>query len=80
MVLRLLRALGMACVVAALSGTAVAAELKPKTVAAFDRYVSLAEARMAAELAGERPFPDSGHRRPRSRARRGWRIFAPAAS
>jgi hypothetical protein len=50
---RLLRLLGTAGLVAALSGTALAAELKPKTVAAFDRYVALVEARMAAELADE---------------------------
>jgi len=56
MVLGLLHALATAGLVAALSGTAVAAELKPKTVAAFDRYVSLVEARMAAELAADGRF------------------------
>jgi len=38
------------------SGSASAAELKPATVAAFDRYVRAAEARMSAELADERRF------------------------
>jgi hypothetical protein len=33
-----------------------AAELHPATVAAFDRYVELTEARMAAEIAGTVPF------------------------
>lgn len=38
------------------SSLAVEAELRPATVAAFDRYVRLTEARMEAELAGERRF------------------------
>ena len=33
-----------------------AAELKPHTIAAFDRYVAATEARMQTELAGEAPF------------------------
>jgi hypothetical protein len=33
-----------------------AAELKPQTIEAFDRYVEVTEARMQAELAGEAPF------------------------
>jgi hypothetical protein len=35
---------------------ATAAELKPKTVAAFDHYVQLTEARLAGELSGSTPF------------------------
>lgn len=38
------------------SGGAPAADLKPATLAAFDRYVTLTEARMAGELAGSSPF------------------------
>ncbi len=33
-----------------------AADLKPQTIEAFDRYVTVTEARMQAELAGEAPF------------------------
>ena len=33
-----------------------AAELKPETVAAFDRYVAVTEARIRSEVDGERPF------------------------
>jgi hypothetical protein len=51
-----LRALGTACLIAVISGTALAAELKQETVAAFDRYVGLVEARIAAELADENRF------------------------
>ena len=35
---------------------AAAAELQPKTVAAFDRYVAVTEARIQSEVDGERPF------------------------
>jgi len=37
-------------------GGAPAADLKPATLAAFERYVTLTEARMAGELAGSSPF------------------------
>jgi len=37
-------------------GAAPAADLKPATLAAFDRYVTLTEARMAGEIAGSSPF------------------------
>jgi hypothetical protein len=41
----------------ALAGTAAAAlELKPRTLAAFDRYARLTETRMAGEVAGTSPF------------------------
>jgi hypothetical protein len=33
-----------------------AAELKPKTIAAFDHYVGLTEARIQSEVSGEQPF------------------------
>jgi hypothetical protein len=71
MVLGFLHALGAAGLVAVLSGTALAAELKPATVAAFDRYVALVEARMAAELTDQGPFlildaTDDATRRARS--------------
>ena len=36
--------------------TLAAAELKPKTLAAFDRYVAVTEARIRSEVEGERPF------------------------
>ena len=36
--------------------TAAAAELQPKTVAAFERYVAATEARIRSEVDGERPF------------------------
>ncbi len=40
----------------AVSAAAAAAELKPQTVRAFDRYVQLTEERMRAEIDGEAPF------------------------
>ena len=36
--------------------TLAAAELKPKTLAVFDRYVAVTEARIRSEVEGERPF------------------------
>ena len=36
--------------------TLAAAELKPKTLTAFDRYVAVTEARIRSEVEGERPF------------------------
>ena len=56
MVLGLRRVATGVCLLALAPGPALAAELKPATVAAFDRYVRVAEARMAAELADERRF------------------------
>jgi hypothetical protein len=41
---------------AALSVVAAAFELKPKSLAAFERYVQLTEARMNTEIAGTAPF------------------------
>lgn len=46
---------GVGCIVLAASA-AGAAELKPETVAAFDRYVRLTEERMRAEIEGRAPF------------------------
>ena len=43
-------------VMAASAATAAAAELKPQTVRAFDRYVELTEERMRAEIEGRSPF------------------------
>lgn len=43
----------MSLVVSTVAG---AAELKPNTVAAFDRYVAVTEARIQSEVEGERPF------------------------
>ena len=43
-------------VVSASAVTAAAAELKPETVRAFDRYVELTEERMRAEVEGRSPF------------------------
>ena len=43
-------------VMAASAATAAAAELKPQTVRAFDRYVELTEERMRAEVEGRSPF------------------------
>ncbi len=45
----------MACMVLA-AADAAAAELKPQTVRAFDRYVALTEERMRAEVEGRSPF------------------------
>ena len=56
MVLGLLRVAAGACLLALAPATALAAELKPATVVAFDRYIRVAEARMAAELADARRF------------------------
>ena len=36
--------------------TLAAAELKPKTLAAFDRYIAVTEARIRSEVEGEQPF------------------------
>ncbi len=49
------RIAGVGCIVLAASA-AGAAELKPETVAAFDRYVRLTEERMRAEIEGRAPF------------------------
>ena len=56
MVLGLLRVAACASLMALPAGTALAADLKPATVAAFDRYVRIAEARMATEVADPRRF------------------------
>ncbi len=50
---RVLLAIGLAAVVAT---SPAAAELKPETVAAFDRYIRVTEARIDAELQDERRF------------------------
>ena len=53
--------------VLALAAAPSAAELKPATLAAFDRYVTLTEARMAGEMSGASPFlwiDRQGDRRP----------------
>ena len=44
------------CMVSASAVAAAAAELKPETVRAFDRYVELTEERMRAEVEGPSPF------------------------
>lgn len=46
----------LAIAVLALAPATLAAELKPPTLAAFDRYVTLTEARMAGEMSGASPF------------------------
>ena len=56
MVLDLPRVVACACLLALPTGAALAADLKPATVAAFDRYVRIAEARMATEVADPRRF------------------------
>ena len=56
MVLGFLRVAAAACLLALPAGAALAADLKPATVAAFDRYVSIAEARIAAEVGDPRRF------------------------
>jgi hypothetical protein len=56
MVLDLLRVAACACLLALPTGAALAADLKPATVAAFDRYVRIAEARMATEVGDPRRF------------------------
>lgn len=55
---RRVRLLGPAAWVAVLAaaGGVSAAELKPRTIEAFDRYVRVTETRMAQELNGESPF------------------------
>ena len=45
-----------AAAILALGISAPAAELKPATLAAFDRYVTLTESRMAGEMSGTSPF------------------------
>ena len=47
---------GALALVLALPGAAPPADLKPATLAAFDRYVRLTEARMAGEISGASPF------------------------
>ena len=51
-----LRPLLGAILAATAVGVATAAELKPRTVEAFDRYVAVTESRMRTELEGEAPF------------------------
>jgi hypothetical protein len=57
--------------------TASATELKPETLAAFNRYIALTEARQAAELSGASPFlwidrqPDSRRRSLLARLKQG---------
>ena len=46
----------LAIAVLALAPAPSAADLKPPTLAAFDRYVTLTEARMAGEMSGASPF------------------------
>src|SRR5262245_45422623 len=46
----------LAIAVLALSAAPSAAELKPATLAAFDRYVTLTEARMTGEMSGSSPL------------------------
>ncbi len=48
--------LAAALVTLSVTVTAPPADLKPATLAAFDRYVALTEARMATEIAGASPF------------------------
>ncbi len=63
--------------IALLSTGVMVAELRPDTRAAFDRYVTLTEARMAVELDGRAPFlwidrqPDADRRALAERLRRG---------
>ena len=56
MVLALLRVAACVSLLALPAKAALAAELKPATIAAFDRYVRVAEARMATEVADPRRF------------------------
>jgi hypothetical protein len=52
-----MRVIGLLALFAALSGgTLSAAELQPKTTAAFDRYVEAAERRMSAEIKSPTSF------------------------
>jgi hypothetical protein len=51
-----LRSVAIAAAAALTLVDAAALELEPVTLAAFDRYVRLTEARMAAEVAGTEPF------------------------
>ena len=53
---RTIAALSMASLASLSSGDVTAAELKPATLAAFEHYVQLTEARMAAEVAGTSPM------------------------
>ena len=73
-----------ACAAAVLSiGIAApAVELKPATAAAFDRYVTLTEARMAGEMSGASPFlwidrqPESSRRALLDRLKKGQVVSA----
>jgi hypothetical protein len=47
---------GLAVLAFASAGRSPTLDLKPATLAAFDRYVSLTEARMAGEMSGASPF------------------------
>jgi len=46
----------LACAVSLNAGPARASDLKPQTVAAFQKYVSVTDARFDSELAGRGPF------------------------
>jgi hypothetical protein len=61
MVARTMRAIGLAiALAAAMSAGATAAELKPETVAAFERYVRATEARIDGEVQDEGRFLSAG--------------------
>ncbi len=54
--MRLTVSAAIGCLALAAAASAAAAELKPETVRAFDRYVELTEERMRAEVEGRSPF------------------------
>ena len=56
MSIRIRHAAAVAVIWLVATTTAAAAELQPKTVAAFERYVAATEARIRSEVEGERPF------------------------
>ena len=73
---------GIFVCLAAAAWSGLAADLKPPTLAAFDRYVQLTEARMAGEVSGSSPFlwidrqPDRDRAALLERLRRGEVVVA----
>src|SRR5688572_10633725 len=59
---------GVAALLSPASGTPPGVDLKPHTLAAFDRYVKLTEARIAGELSGSSPFLWLDRQRPATRS------------
>jgi hypothetical protein len=78
-----MRGIYLVCLVLAATAAAAGFELKPATLSAYDRYVALTEARLAAERTGAAPFlwidrqPAAERERLMGRLKRGDVVLAP---